>query len=287
VGVWDVNAPNAFYTGMAGANSVGTTVAVAGANWTTNQWVGYSLRRTSNVCNLGTINFGLILSNTANTITYSSNGGYPIPSLAFCGGDTLEIRKVVHCLDGIGRGAGSLIGGQNPTPPPNWNDQAPEPCYSWNNFSGETHVNFRATDPSVRAGDHYLNDTPLPGYTPYVYPHPLLSGDPQPSPTPTATGTPTTTPTATATPTSTATATIEPSPTPTATATATPTVTATATQTPSATPTASATATATPTPETNPSPTPLNASDAWPRALERFVLTPQFQAIQDLLGPSV
>jgi len=25
----------------------------------------------------------------------------------------------------------------------------------------------------IRAGEHYFNDNPMPGYTPYVYPHPL------------------------------------------------------------------------------------------------------------------
>jgi hypothetical protein len=92
-------------------------------------------------------------------------------------------------LDGIGRAVGSLISGDNPPPPPNWNNQVTEPCYSWNNFSGATHVNFSPTNPSVRAGEHFFNDTPMPGYTPYVYPHPLTKGLPPPEQmTPNATG---------------------------------------------------------------------------------------------------
>jgi hypothetical protein len=211
--VWDVNEPNIFATGTAATSSFGTTVTVSGVNWITNQWVGYSVRRTSNVCNANTITFGLILGNTSNTITYTSNGGYPISSLTFCAGDTLEIRRVHHVFDGIGRAVGSLITGTNPTPPLNWNDQVTEPCYSWNNFQGSAHANFAITDPSIRAGEHFFNDTPMPGYTPYVYPHPLVSGQ-QPSPTPTPTTSPTATPTATVTPNPTPTATVPPTPTP-------------------------------------------------------------------------
>jgi hypothetical protein len=76
-------------------------------------------------------------------------------------------------------------------------------------------------------------------YTPYVYPHPLVTGG-NPSPTPTAAPSPI--PTATFTPTPTATATATP------TATFTPTPTATATVPPSATPIPSPTSTPTPTP---------------------------------------
>src|SRR5205823_11054263 len=65
-------------------------------------------------------------------------------------------------------------------------------------------------------------------YTPYVYPHPLVSGA---SPTPTPTASPTPTSTATFTPT--VTPTFTPTPTPTPTSTFTPTATATATATPS------------------------------------------------------
>jgi hypothetical protein len=62
-----------------------------------------------------------------------------------------------------------------------WNNQVTEPCYSWNNtneLNGQ--VNFGA-GPGVRANEHYFNNTPMPGYTPYVYPHPLVSGNPPPS----------------------------------------------------------------------------------------------------------
>ena len=173
---WDVNVPNAFFTGTAAANSANRTVAVYGANWPPNYWAGYAIRRTSDVCNSGSISFSEILSNTSNTITYSENGGYPTPpALSFCAGDSLEIRKVLHALDQPGRALGSLITGTPPIRPAGWNDQVTEPCYSWNNTTGNAQVNFSA-GPGVRANEHYFNNTPMPGYAPYIYPHPLASG---------------------------------------------------------------------------------------------------------------
>jgi hypothetical protein len=180
---WDVNSPTVFFTGTAAANSSGTSVTVSGANWITNQWVGYTLRRTSNLCSLNTVTFGWILSNTSNTITYTSNGGYNIANMAFCTGDTLEIRKVDHALDQPGRALGSLITGDPPIRPGGWAYQVTEPCYSWNNTNDvKGQVNFSA-EPGVRANEHYFNNTPMPGYTSYTYPHPLTKSSPPSQPT--------------------------------------------------------------------------------------------------------
>ena len=174
---WDVNDPTVFFTGTAASHNSGTTVTVSGANWTTNQWAGYALRRTSNLCNSNSLNFGEILRNTSHTLTYSDNGGYPTPpTMSFCAGDSLQIRKVNHALDQPGRAGGSLITGDPPVRPGGWNDQVTEPCYSWNNVNHDTNgfVNFSA-GPGVRANEHYFNNTPMPGYTPYTYPHPLVT----------------------------------------------------------------------------------------------------------------
>jgi len=176
---WDVNEPNAFFTGTAAANSANRTVTVYGANLPPNYWAGYAIRRTSDVCNSGSTNFSEILSNTSNTITYSENGGYPTPpAMSFCAGDSLEIRKVVHALDQPGRALGSLITGTPPIRPGGWNNQVTEPCYSWNNTNEVNgKVNFSA-GPGVRANVHYFNNAPMPGYAPYTYPHPLTKSSP-------------------------------------------------------------------------------------------------------------
>ena len=93
--------------------------------------------------------------------------------MSFCTGDSLEIRKVDHALDQPGRALGSLITGESPVRPASWNNQVTEPCYSWKNTNEVNgQVNFSA-GPGVRANVHYFNNTPMPGYTPYAYPHPL------------------------------------------------------------------------------------------------------------------
>jgi hypothetical protein len=257
---WDVNS-GPFYSGT--VTAVGNhTVTVGGSAWTANQWVGYTIRRDAGGSPLG---FGEILSNTANAITF--NYGV-FNSLNFSVGDTFKIYHVDQAIDQPGRARGSLISGNPPSRPASWNDQLTEPCYAWNNVAGGTQqVGFGRGNLVVRPGEHYFNNMPMPGYTPYTYPHPLVTGNQtSPTPTPAPTPTPTPTPTATATPvvspsptvtvtpipSPTATATVAPSPTPTATttatatATATPTATATATVPPSPTPTATATATPTP-----------------------------------------
>jgi hypothetical protein len=261
--VWDFNETGKFFTGTAAVNNSGTTVTVNGANWTTNQWRGYSVRRLSNVCNSNSLTFALIVSNTSNSITYTDNGGYATPSLSFCSGDSLEFRKIFHVLDGIGRAGGSLISGTNPTPPANWNDQATEACYSWNNVitdAGGAHANFGDVDASIRINEHYFNDAPMPGYTPYVYPHPLVSDPPLPSPTPSATVTPSPTPTPTPTPSPT------PPPSPTPSPPPSPTPTSTPAATPTSTPTATATATSTATPQPSSTPTATPTATARPTA---------------------
>jgi hypothetical protein len=179
---WDVNKPNVFFTGAAAANSSGTTVTVSGANWTPNQWVGYTVRRTTNICRANSVTFAWIESNTYNTLTYTGNGGYTgFTSLSFCAGDTMEFRRVDHALDQCGRAGGSLITGDPPVRPAGWNNQVTEPCYCWNNTSDYQNqsVLFDA-GPGVRANEHFFNNTPMPGYTPYTYPHPLTKGLPPP-----------------------------------------------------------------------------------------------------------
>src|SRR5436190_8817507 len=150
----------------------------------------------------------------------------------------------------------------HPPLPPGWNNQVTEPCYMWNN--GPEQVRFSSGAGTIRAGEHFFHDTPMPGYTPYTYPHPLVTGTGTPTPTPI--GSPTPTPSATSTPfpsptsTATGTPTATPTPTrppPTPTPTTTPTATPTATPTPTPTPTPTLTPTATPTPTSTPTPTPI------------------------------
>ena len=239
---WDVNDPaGVFSSGSVTAwtnNGGNGTLTDSSKNWTSDQYKGYSLRRPSDGATF------LITSNTA-TVLSTRQWGDPCCIQNFTTGQPYEIRKVLQCVDQPGAGAGDLITGENPTPA--WLHQGREGNYSWNNIHTATgnHVNFTSSTPTVIAGRDYFQDTPLPGYAPYTYPHPLVTGGSTPTPTPTATAIPTSTPTPTPTPT----------PTLTPTATLTPTPTPTETPTPSATPTPTATVAATPTPTTTATPT--------------------------------
>jgi hypothetical protein len=225
---WDVNDPRVYFTGTAAQSSSGTTVTVSGnPNWTTNRWVGYVVRRTTNLCNVTNANtFGLIIGNSSNTLSWIENAYTGLATLSICAGDSVEIRKVIQAMDMPGRARGSVLPNVfQPTPPPGWNDQLTEPVYAWNNGA----MLIRTNVPTIHEGEHFINNVPMPDYTPYVYPHPLVTDQPMPSPTPSATATPSPTATATSTPSPT-----PPSPTPTATATAsaTPRPTATPRHTP-------------------------------------------------------
>jgi hypothetical protein len=212
---WDSNDPHGLYD----SGTFTGALVDSSKHWTVNQWSGYSLRRPSDGATAS------IVSNTANTLTvgqaYNQN---------FATGNQYEIRRVLRVLDQPGLGAGAHINRASPA----WPNQASEPMYSWRNknLDNNTAINFDTTPEgsfTILAGRDYFNDTPMPGYTPYTYPHPLVQGgqpSPTPTPTPTATGTPTATPNPTPSPSPSATR--PPSPTPTATTTATATPTATA-----------------------------------------------------------
>jgi hypothetical protein len=117
--------------------------------------------------------------------------------------DKNDLPNGYPALDQVGRGTcQDQIRGDTPvntrTGNPAWPNQAEEPVYEWNNTWSPVPQN---TGPKVgfqcdivQLGRDVFTDTPMPGYTPYVYPHPLVSGA-SPSPTPTATATPTPPPT--------------------------------------------------------------------------------------------
>ena len=163
---WDISrGPFDSRTASAAGNH---TVSVSGSPWTSNQWVGYTIRRDAG----GSPGFAEILSNTRNTITFSAG---LFGNLNFRVGDRFKFYKVVQAIDQPGRARGSQITGNPPNKPTAWNDQVTEPCYAWNNVSGGSQqVGFDRGNFLIRPGEHYLNNTPMPGYVPYTYPHPLV-----------------------------------------------------------------------------------------------------------------
>lgn len=112
-----------------GDSSVRDTLTDDTKHWSTNQWVGYSLRNTT------TGPWGAsIRSNTAEAITtYSPSMG---SAHLWNKGDRYQILKVYPCLDQPGRGAGQYISGGGIGRPPDangWLKQVVDPIYAWNN----------------------------------------------------------------------------------------------------------------------------------------------------------
>jgi len=82
------------------------------------------------------------------------------------------------CLDQVGRGLSDLISGDDPTPV-GWPNQASEPLYIWDitwspvpQNPGEMVSEQHAVIQNGR--DYFL--AVKPGYSPYPYPHPLITG---------------------------------------------------------------------------------------------------------------
>ncbi len=125
--------------------------------------------------------------NTMNVDNQRSDGANTSSPFGACNGSSPWDGNVSGqagwpCLDQIGRGPGQY---------PN---QPSEPLYVWNNGSSigcstggscanDIKMTNQTPDPHVLAGRDYINSSgPRPGYTPYVYPHPLqFDSGPAPS----------------------------------------------------------------------------------------------------------
>ena len=152
--------------------------------WTTNQWVNYELYNAT----AGTNSY--ILSNTSNTITYLWDDSYG-GNMSFATGNSYGIYKVLIALDQPGRGKGDLITGDTPvnstTGTVAWTNEALEPIYAWNNtiHGNPSSTYLYSGYPTLQENRDYYNNRAMPGYTAYVYPHPLVSGGlPTPTPSP-------------------------------------------------------------------------------------------------------
>jgi hypothetical protein len=171
----DGHAPYLFASGKhVGAND-STVVTVSGTPWQPNQWAGYSVTNTAssspyfNGCNW-------IVSNTSNTLTLGGFNDPPLPK--FNTGDTFAIHKVLIVLDQPGRGQDGVRGTNFAgVTRQSWPQQALEPCYSWSNTLNGKNLDFANIDGKnlLRENVDYYNNTPKPGYKPFIYPHPLVT----------------------------------------------------------------------------------------------------------------
>jgi len=188
---YDDNAPNGAngyweigrHTGPNGA----TVLSDSTKEWKPNQWyqpgASYIVRNITQEARARSDREKIqsfVISNTSNTITCSAmtvSGA----RLTFNTGDTYQIWKVVHSLDQPGLGKSDLLSGL-PGRPAKWPNESADPCYSWNNTTAEGEpVNLFSTEPSIKEGRDFFNNTPKPGYVPFTYPHPLVRGTSTPT----------------------------------------------------------------------------------------------------------
>jgi hypothetical protein len=165
----------------AGSNTA--TLVDSSKNWRVNQWVNFAVKR------LADNTIGQVTSNTSTQLTlfnYTSGTS----QAHWTAGDKYEIRRPLILLDQPGRGQSDLITGTTPinttTRGATWPHNALEPAYSWNNKYTPTgaSITFKAGPSNAwlqLEGRDFFNNTPMPGYTPYVYPHPLTSNLAPPS----------------------------------------------------------------------------------------------------------
>jgi hypothetical protein len=154
-----------------GSNSVALVLTDGTKSWSPNQWVGYSLRNT-------TQGWGsAITSNTATTITVAGSA-YGV-ARNWNNGNAYRILSTYPALDQVGNGPGNLL--SNDVPTPAWPNQSAEPVYVWGN-KGYAMAEAMARGIHVRMGRDVIN-SPKPGYVPYTYPHPLLDSQVSAAPT--------------------------------------------------------------------------------------------------------
>ena len=196
---WDDNVGTGYLSGTHAGPSGVNYLKVAGANWNVNQWVGYSVINLdwTNNLNVGYVipngctnfNYSFIVSNSANQIFYHISKDYGF--MSFTNGNRFVINKVNRILDQPGLGSGDMVTGEMQPWGPGpintalnaavWPREVVEGIYSWNNTLNGANVGFGSDFPSVQPNRDYFNDTPKPGYTPLIYPHPLQTGTNSPS----------------------------------------------------------------------------------------------------------
>ena len=153
------------HNGPNGANNVLTDT---NKSWSPDQWsTDYA------VLNITRGWSSVISSNTSTTAT--TQASIYGASRAWNAGDTYHIRRAYPCIDQIGRGAGTLLSGDTPTPAA-WPNQPLEPVYQWNNnFIGNVTPTISTQSTHARPNRDFYDNTQKPGYMPYTYPHPLVN----------------------------------------------------------------------------------------------------------------
>jgi hypothetical protein len=173
---WDKNDAGNPIASHSATSGTGLTVTVSGAGWSTNQWAGYSIKKTNSCTSSAVLTCAaLIVSNTATVITFESSFGFG-DNLDFTASDTFNINLVTEVLDQPGRSGGEDLTGDDPVSVPGGWAQVDDPIYMWSNTEdgGSIGVNIGPFGGQVRLNEHYFLSA-APGYTAYTYPHPLVT----------------------------------------------------------------------------------------------------------------
>lgn len=164
---WDGNEPlETGGTGNHTGSSGSLTLTDSSQNWEVNSLVDIY------VYNLADSSKGQITANTANTVTAILSGG---SENDWDTGDHFKITNGYPSRDQIGRSTDEYMWtDETPYPPQNH-----EPAYSWNNEHEGDDVNFSVHNNChvhIQPGRDYFDNVQKPGYSPYTYPHPLITG---------------------------------------------------------------------------------------------------------------
>lgn len=142
-------------------------------SWTVNQWKGYTINNSAN--RMG----GLINGNSATTLfMYANDGvsGTGFWETYFTNGNPYQINQLISGFDMCAQGTTDLLSGGGAltlATPSGWPHPAIDPIYYWNN-TNTTVFSVGKYDKLYKAGIHYTN-VPMPGFTPFPYPHPLIT----------------------------------------------------------------------------------------------------------------
>jgi hypothetical protein len=114
----------------------------------------------------------MILTNSATEARYGTGNTL----MWFTNGHTYSIWGSTNGLDICGLGQSDY----NANATPKWLNYAAEGVYQWDNTWDGGAVTFETSEyPILQEGYHFFNNTAKPGYTPLVYPHPLVTAFPQ------------------------------------------------------------------------------------------------------------
>lgn len=157
--------PVVYETGAHSGASGARVLICAGKQWKPDQWVGYSVH------NAVTGKSSIIETNTRDTIVPRYDESHSGPNLLWSAGDAFRIERCLVALDQTGRGKGTLISGDVPSPA-RWPRQEPEQTYVWRNTLNGAPCKMISGSAHIREGMDFYNKPPI-GYTAHPYPHAL------------------------------------------------------------------------------------------------------------------